>query len=467
MPRFNGIPVEQENSGGRFGGVPVEDAKPAPKAKPDNYYKGSTYNLTGVPGVSTQLGGMLDGFQHHGMKAVQGLTQFGRHGLQSVVNAVLPEGAIRQSVNDTTAAYDAALAKQEADYQARTEGNAGSYVGAAGGEVAPWMVGMGEARAVGMIPKITATGIKGAAQKGGLLAAEGAAYGASQPVLEGDYGSTKAKQVALNAAVAPLTVAGVKVAGTTGGAVRQAARYATPAGREKIANQRVAKMLGSDAATVAQLRTGTGVPGYALTPAQALATPEAVQAERVLRNNGLTAPAFAAQESANNVALRGQVERLAGTDADMVAAKAARKAATDPYYSQLPGQRVDPAPILAALDSLNKSSLGVRPNIKSAAASLRSEIESRLGSDGKLEADVLSGLHENAGSHLGPMASAQEKAALGPLRTTIADTLDAAVPGYRANLAAYAAASQPLTDMASGRALLDAIDSGARDAGGN
>lgn len=65
------------------------------------------------------------------------------------------------------------------------------------------------------------------------------------------------------------------------------------------------------------------------------------------------------------------------------------------------------------------------------------------------------------------MASAQEKAALGPLRDTIADALDAAVPGYRANLAAYARASQPLTDMAAGRSLLGAIDSGGRDAGGN
>jgi hypothetical protein len=198
-----------------------------------------------------------------------------------------------------------------------------------------------------------------------------------------------------------------------------------------------------------------------------LATPEAVQAERVLRNNGMTAPAFAEVESANNAALRGEVERLAGTDADLAAAKAARTAATAPYYQQLQGQRADPSGILAALESLNNSSLGVRPNIKSAATSLRNEIESRRGPDGKIDADVLSGLHENAGSHLGPMASAQEKAALGPLRDTIADTLDAAVPGYRANLAAYARASQPLTDMAAGRSLLGAIDSGGRDAGGN
>lgn len=229
----------------------------------------------------------------------------------------------------------------------------------------------------------------------------------------------------------------------------------------------MAGLLGDDPATIAALRAPVGVPGFNLSPAQALATPEAVQAERVLRNNGLSAPEFAAVDSANNAALRAEVARLAGTDADVAAAKAARKAATDPYYAQLAGQRADPAPVLARLDAIRGSGMGVNKQIKEAISGIRAEIESRIGPDGKIDADVLSGLNENAGSFLGPMASAKEKTALGPLRDTITDALDAAVPGYRANLAAYARTSQPLTDMASGRALLDAIDSGGRDAGGN
>jgi hypothetical protein len=203
------------------------------------------------------------------------------------------------------------------------------------------------------------------------------------------------------------------------------------------------------------------------TPAQAIGTPEAVQAERMLRNNGMTAPAFAAQESANNAALRDEIARIAGTDADVAAARAARTAATAPYYAQLPGQRADVAPVLAQLDAIHNSGFGVNKNVKAAIGSIRSEIESRVGPDGKIGADVLSGLHENAGSHLGPTASKQEKKALGPLRDSIAETLDATVPGYRDTLAAYARSSQPLTDMAAGRSLLSAIDSGGRDAGGN
>lgn len=174
-----------------------------------------------------------------------------------------------------------------------------------------------------------------------------------------------------------------------------------------------------------------------------------------------------AQDTANNQARMNVVQGLAGTDADMAAAKAARFNATDPYYAQLPGQKVDPAPVLQALDALHNSSLGVRPNIKSAAASLKAEITSRAGPDGMIPADILSGIHENAGSHLGPMASAQEKKALGPIKSSIVDALDAAVPGYRANLAAYASHSQPIGDMQAARALRDSIDRGGRDASGN
>ena len=35
-----------------------------------------------------------------------------------------------------------------------TDGNAGSYAGAAVGEVLPWMVGLGEARTSGLLPKV-------------------------------------------------------------------------------------------------------------------------------------------------------------------------------------------------------------------------------------------------------------------------------------------------------------------------
>lgn len=402
-----------------------------------------------------------DALQHHAGSALHGAAQFIEHGVNAAAN-LLPDGnPVRGYVNRTVAADDAAIAKREADYQARTPDGTSAFIGAAAGEILPWIVGVGELRAAGMLPKVTATGAKGVAQKGGLLAAEGATMGAAQPVTEGDYGRQKLAQVATGAVAAPAIRGVTKV-------VRSGVRYVTPSGRDAIANERLAKMFGSDPATIQRLQAqGSSIPGFRPTVAQALATPEAVQAERILRNRGETAPIFANREASNNAAIRAQVGKLAGTDADIAAARAARDAATKPYYSSLPGVMVDPAPILNSLDALAASSLGVRPNIKAAANSLRAEIQSRLGQDGKIDAGVLSGLRENAASFLGPMASAQEKRALGPVADSIADTLDRAVPGYRANLAAYASASQPITDMQAFRALADAIDSGGRDAAGN
>jgi hypothetical protein len=420
-----------------------------------------------------QVLGALDGLQHHGLNAVHGLAQLGEHGLNAAANALLPApqhtlsglvsgqqpeatglAGVRQSINRATAADDASIAQRERDYQARTAGNAGSYVGAAAGEILPWMVGVGEARALGLLPKATST-----LGKAGLLAGEGAAMGAATPVTEGgDYATQKATQIGVGAATAPALGLGSQVLGHAGS-------YLTDAGRERLANARLAKLVGD--VDPQAMRGASNVPGFQPSIAQVLPDPRLLQAERVLRNDPAAAPAFAAQHSANNAYLRDYVAQVAGTDADLAAAKAARTAATSPYYGQLPGKGVDPAPVLQALDALHNSGLGVRPNIRQAVTGLRNEITSRLSPNGTIDADILSGLHQNAGSHLGPMASSQEKLALGPIKDSIADALDRAVPGYRANLAAYGAASQPISDMQAGRSLLDAIDSAGRDAGGN
>jgi hypothetical protein len=72
--------------------------------------------------------------------------------------------------------------------------------------------------------------------------------GLTSPVTEeGDYGAQKGQQVTVGAATAPLLAAGLGGAGAAVGGVRQAARYATPGGREMIANQRVTQLLGENA----------------------------------------------------------------------------------------------------------------------------------------------------------------------------------------------------------------------------
>lgn len=439
--------------------------------------KPTIYDKAPTPAMAGQVA-MLDGLQHHLGNLAVGAGQLVHHGANALTQKLAGGTQFAKRSQALIDKEDADARQREADYQRRTDTNTatkvGSTVGGAAGEVLPWMVGMGELRAAGALPKLARVGdvagagakVRNVAAKTGLLAAEGGAMGAVQPVTgEGSYGAQKAMQVGVGAVAAPV------LAGTTAGAGKALALrdYLTKAGRGRIAEGRLAKLYGTDPQTLAALRQQGPIPGFTPTPAQALRTPEAIQTERILRNNSETAPAFARAEAANNAAMRGVGADIAqeANPAALAQAQAARRAATQPYYDQLQGQAVDPAPVLASLDALAASSMGVRPNIKSAAASLRSEIESRLDSGGKIDASILSGLRENIGSHLGPIASAQEKKALGPLADSIAGAIDTAVPGYRNTMATYAQKSAPISDIRAGRELLDAIDSGGRDTLGN
>lgn len=403
-----------------------------------------------------QLNEFSNAVRHHGLNAVHGLAQLGVRGLEGI--GIAPEG--------TTARDQAVMAQREAQYQATTPDSPASYAGAAVGELAPWLTGVGQLRAAGLLPTVTATGLKGAAIKGGLLGAEGAAMGAATPVLEGDFDQQKLEQVGAGTVLAPLAAGGIKAVGALGSGARGALRYLTPGGREAIANQRIAEQFGTAPETLAALRAPSPVAGFPLTPAQAIGTPEAVQAERILRNQRDTAPLFAQADAQQNQVLRQQVAQIAGSPEAMAAARRARSEATDPVFAQLPTAQVDPLPVLAALDSLGRSGLGQGKNVRTAIGEIQSGIQQQV-QNGTLSADVLSGIRERLNSYLGPMATGQEKTALGPIKTAIVDALDAAVPGYRDNLAAYARLSAPLKDMAVGRELLAAIDNSRLDAAGN
>lgn len=298
--------------------------------KPASFYDKMHRNIELLPvvgGAAASLVDAGDAVQHHVLNAVHGPAQLLGHTLESGADAMLgPDSSVAKWLHADNAYDTRRLGKREADYQARVPNNAGTYIGAGVGDVLPWMYGMGELRAAGLLPKITNGGLTGLLLKGGALATEGGAIGATQPVIEdGSYGQQKAAQIGVGALAAPLAAAGMKGATAGLGGLASLSRYATPAGREMVADSRVGRLLGDDPVTLAQLRQDSGIPGYEFTPAQAIGTPEAVQAERVLRNNGNTAPAFAARESANNAALRNHVAGVAGDDAAMQAALQARR----------------------------------------------------------------------------------------------------------------------------------------------
>lgn len=260
-----------------------------------------------------------DSFAHHVANLPIGLAQLGMHGANAVSGG---------SLNGTTAAYDQWVKNREQAYQQAVPDSTGSYTGAALGEVLPWATGIGEARALGLLP--TATKLTG---KLGLLAGEGGAMAAVQPVADGgdNYGSDKAKQVAIGGATGPLLYGLSAGAGALGRGVGSAVQHVT--NPQAVADANIARLYGSDPATVAKLTNVPQlVPGEVPSAAQVLQTPEAVQAERMLRNNPASSPAFVAQDNANNSARVGLLNRLAGTDDDLAAAVQARRDATQAYY---------------------------------------------------------------------------------------------------------------------------------------
>lgn len=150
-------------------------------------------------------------------------------------------------------------------YQQQIPNSPGAFIGAGMGEIAPWALGIGEARAAGLIPK--ATSYLGKLRN---LALEGGVIGATQPVNTGAGGQTvaglvagtapapsylsqKAQQIGLGAATGPLAKLGVDSVGLLGSGVKNAIQHV--ANPDVIANQNVARLLGNNAAVSQSLRS--------------------------------------------------------------------------------------------------------------------------------------------------------------------------------------------------------------------
>jgi hypothetical protein len=274
------------------------------------------------PSVTGQAKEFAMGAAHHLANLPLGLAQLFGHGVTAAADLLPEDSRIRQAVDATGQNFDANAKHREAEYQHVVPDSPGSYVGAAAGELAPWLLGLGELRAAGAIPAATTT-----AGKLGTLALEGGAMGLAQPVTgEGSYGRQKTVQTAVGAATGPA----LHGLGMAAGGLRNVAQHITSP--QVVADANIARMFGDAPDVVAKLRQAPAyVPGESPTAAQVLATPEAVQAERTLRNNPASGPAFVAQDNANNAARQNVVGRLAGTPDDMKAAIDTRRANAQPF----------------------------------------------------------------------------------------------------------------------------------------
>lgn len=362
---------------------------------------------------------------------------------------------------------NAEVRQREADYQKRTsQGDGyqlGSYPGAVVGEVAPWMLGIGALRSAGMLPKAATT-----AQKVGLLAGEGAVAGSAQPVLAEDgYWGQKGLQVGAGAATGPVLMGAAKL----GSGVRNTFDHiARP---ERVAQANLARMFGQDQATLDKLRNAPQyVPGERPTAAQALATPEAVQAERVLRNHPASGPAFAQADNVSNEARMGVVRDLAGDDAALQAAVQERRAATQPFReANLPEQGSKLVDAASVTEQLKKLTFSPNATVRSAASEHLAILKANA-KGGKVPAYFLDDLRQEVGGMLAKHApngvvGTKEAAKYGPVLSKITDTLDGELPGYRDYLAAYSAKSEPINTMESVGKLLDPNAPGSLNAAGS
>jgi hypothetical protein len=270
-----------------------------------------------------------DAVAHHLVSGAVGIGQSAAHvanyigngGIQGELNRQAQQDAYNHSVQglinprkiDPTMGdkavdlIDKAVSDREANYQASVPTNTASVIGAGIGEVLPWLTGMGELRAAGQLPNVASK-----LGKLGLLTGEGAVMGAAQPVTSGNYGTQKAEQIGIGAGTSGL----LGGAGMVVGGVNNVLSHAL--NPDSVVNENLARLYGSDPDTIAKLKNAQAlVPGEVPSAAQVLQTPEAVQAERMFRNNPASAPKFAAQDNANNAARLGLLNSLAGDDATM------------------------------------------------------------------------------------------------------------------------------------------------------
>lgn len=277
------------------------------------------------------LASFADAAQHHLMSPLHGAAQLVEHGVNAAAN-LLPDGnPVRGAVNRTVASDDAALAKREADYQARTPDGAAASLGAVTGDVAPFLLA-GPSRILQSAgEKVAGYLPKGAAllRKLASFGTQGGLIGATQPVTDGDYGTQKTLQVGGGAATGMALPAAVST-------LRAAGRVAAPiVAPQRVANSQLARLFGSDAGTLDKLTNARQfVPGEQVTAAQAIQTPQAVMVEKALRNRPDMRAQFADVDNANNAARMNVVRGHAGDEAQMTAAVNARREATRPFIAE-------------------------------------------------------------------------------------------------------------------------------------
>jgi hypothetical protein len=185
---------------------------------------------------------------------------------------------------------------------------------------------------------------------------------------------------------------------------------------------------------------------------------QTVNASRDLKAAGTAYPEVSqkAKEIAaeNNEARRQHFQQIAGSDVDVMNAKAVRDAQAEKDLTAAFGnkQDVSPQPILDLAEQLKNSPDGRRPLVRSVIDSVTNELK---GSDGKLLTDPeqLYGVRKHIDDLLSREANAGDQknlraaAQLQEIKQTLDGVIEQGAPGFRQYLDNFSAASKPIDAM--------------------
>lgn len=247
------------------------------------------------------------------------------------------------------------------------------------------------------------------------------------------------------------------------GAVKGLYQPFTQRGQGQLAANLIREFAGDDAALAAARANVQGagpvLPGTQPLTAELADNAGLAQLDRTLRANPQLTTRFTDRLGENREAVVGAVEGIAGTDAQMAAAEAARVAASGPLYAASRTQNILPDAEFMALAQ--------RPIMQQAierAVSL-GQNSGRQQAPGEFFHAVKQGLDDMLSTGPQRGIGAGEANAVRDARAQFVDWLGRQSPEYDAGRVAYAAASRPINQMQTGQALRDRLVPALSDAG--
>lgn len=220
----------------------------------------------------------------------------------------------------------------------------------------------------------------------------------------------------------------------------------TEAGQTRIAQNTLQRMAGKGNTTP---DLTTYVPGSTPTLAQATNNTRMAGLERAMINKD--PEAFTAIKDANNAARMAHIENIAGTEATLAEAIAARDAAALPMMeASLQGARpANTNPVIQEIDSILKGPEGQRDPVVKALSRVRDKLD--LGENGA-QSDVaqLYGVRKSINDQLETVAGRDNSSAqqaskqLIQVRNKLDEAMEEAAPGFAAYRQTYADMSKPI-----------------------